>query len=279
MSKLAFTGERLVPGVFGKIASEHLHRYAITIEIIKGKKVLDIACGEGYGSNLLAEYAEQVTGVDISEEAIFHAAIAYKKENLRFKHGSVLNIPFNEETFDVVVCFETLEHVSNHQKMISELKRVLRPEGILIISTPEKSFYSDQPNYSNPFHEKELYKDEFIELIKSEFEFHQLLYQKYLSGSLILSSQEGRGALRFYSGNFNRFDLEGNLEQEYMVAICSSKELNVQYSDSIFSSEEMNKHLIEEKVSERIKKIKSGFRYRLADFLFNPWDIIKGFIK
>ncbi len=279
MNNLKDTGERLMPVSLGKTAVEHLHRYALSSELVRGKKVLDIASGEGYGSNLLAGFAEHVTGVDISEEAILHASTAYKKENLCFKQGSALDLPFEKETFDVVVSFETLEHVSDHQKMISELKRVLKPNGILIISTPEKSVYSDQTNYFNPFHEKELYEDEFIDLINLEFEFYQLFYQKYLRGSLILSSEGKEETLNFYSGNFDRFNLEGSLEQEYMISICSNSKLTVRNSDSFFTNEEMDKFLIEEMISKRIKKIKSGFRYRLVDFLFMPWDLIKGFKK
>lgn len=287
MNKLKDTGERLMPGILNKTAIEHLHRYALSSELVRGKKVLDIASGEGYGSNLLAGFADQVTGVDISNETILHAQTTYIKENLRFKQGSVLDIPFEKESFDIVFSFETLEHVLDQRKMISELKRVLKPDGILIISTPEKLVYSDQANYSNPYHEKELYEEEFINLINLEFEFHQLFYQKYLKGSLILSSQGREDTFKNYSGNFNRLDLEGSLDQEYMIAICNNKELTVRISDSFFTNGEMDKVLIEEMVNQRVKemvpylelKIKSGFRYKLVDFLFKPWDLIKGFIK
>jgi len=271
MSGLTYTGERLMPGISGKIAIEHLHRYAIAVEFSKGKKVLDIASGEGYGSNLISEYATTVIGIDISEEAIIHSQSTYKKENLNFRQGSALDIPLENSSFDVVISFETLEHISDHQKMMSELKRVLKPDGILIISTPEKAVYSDQENYSNPFHEKELYKEEFINLINLEFKFHYLYFQKYLTGSMILSSHGREGELIFFSGNFKSLQLKESFEIEYMIAVCSNNELTTRKSDSFFIKQEIDNQM----TYEKLKKLKSGFRYRLIDFLFKPLDLMK----
>jgi ubiquinone/menaquinone biosynthesis C-methylase UbiE len=279
MSQLDFTGERLVPGVYGKIAVEHLHRYASTVDLVKGKRVLDIASGEGYGSNLLAKYADEIIGVDISEEAISHACSTYKKSNLKFKQGSVLEIPFLENSFDVVVSFETLEHVLDHEKTMSEVKRILKPDGILIISTPEKSIYSDQVSYSNPFHEKELYEQEFRDLIKRYFNFNQIFFQKYVRGSLMVSSELPKDPFKFFTGNFQGFNLNANFQQEYMVAVCSNIPLPQSFNDSLFSDTSGEKLLIEEIVSKRILKIKSGLRYRLIDLVFKPWDLLKTIIK
>lgn len=276
MSQLLFTGERLVPGVFGKIAVEHLHRYALTFEFAKGKKVLDIASGEGYGSNLLADYANQVKGVDISAESIFHAQNTYKKSNLDFQVGSVLEIPAESESFDLVVSFETIEHIEDHQRMISEIKRVLKQNGVLIISTPEKSIYSDQANYSNPFHEKELYESEFKDLLCREFQYIQLGYQKFLTGSFIQPSKDRDGKVKFFNGNFQNIDLDLDFKQEYLVAVCSNRLLEISLSTTFFNSGVLDKDILEEMVANRIKKIKSGFRYRLIDFLFRPWDLLKG---
>lgn len=279
MSKLEFTGERLVPGIEGKIAAEHLHRYAMALELSIGKSVLDIASGEGYGSNLLADYAAKVVGIDISGEAILHSKTSYPRENLTFKQGDVRAIPCEDGSFDLIVSFETIEHISDHSQMFSELKRVLKSDGVLIISTPEKSIYSDQVNYSNPFHEKELYEKEFIGLISKEFDFHHMFYQKYRSGSFLLSGQNRSERLKFYSGNFNGLDLNQSVGNEYLIAICSNMEVRAPTSNSFFDSFELEKDFIEEIVSYKIKKWKSGFRYRMIDMLFKPWDIIKRYLK
>src|SRR5262252_5161939 len=90
---LPWTGERYVPEIQGNIALEHLHRYALSCEIAAGQRVLDIACGEGYGSAMLAEVAQSVVGVDSSREAILHASKKYSKPNLEFKIGSCADIP------------------------------------------------------------------------------------------------------------------------------------------------------------------------------------------
>lgn len=214
------TGERLMPGHLNKTAIEHLHRYAFTIEYIKGKTVLDIASGEGYGSNLLSDYALKVVGVDISQEAVNHANSFYRKDNLTFFQGDVLNIPFESNYFDVIVSFETLEHISDHGQMILELHRVLKDDGILIISTPEKSIYSDLSQFENPYHEKELYEDEFRFLLQSKFHFNSFFYQKFSSNSIISDSKVASNELFFLTGNFEGFKFHQPLNQEYTIAIC-----------------------------------------------------------
>ena len=279
MSELEFTGERLVPGIYGKIAAEHLHRYALCFDFVKGKKVLDIASGEGYGSNLLARHAQEVIGVDISQEAVVHANKKYSNKNLVFHVGSVLEIPCEAEVFDVVVSFETIEHISDHRKMIAEIKRVLKPDGLLIISTPEKAVYSDQANYSNPFHEKELYEEEFVQILSEQFQFLQIGYQKFLSGSYMQVPNGFNNQPKILSGDFKEIQQHKNLNQEYLIAICSNFQIEQILTSTFFISEDLEKNEFEELVASEVKKFKSGLRYRLADILFKPWDILKSVLK
>ncbi len=167
--ELSWTGERYIPEVQGEIELEHTHRYLLAKKISENKRVLDIASGEGYGSALLAEVATSVIGVDISAEAIDHASKKYTSKNLRFILGSCTNIPLDDNSIDVVVSFETIEHHDKHHEMMREIKRVLTPNGILFISSPDKLEYSDKFNYKNPFHIKELYRNEFEDLLKKYF--------------------------------------------------------------------------------------------------------------
>lgn len=188
---LEFTGERFVPEVHGSIALEHLHRYLAAKALVSGKAVLDIACGEGYGSAMLAETAAGVTGVEIDEAVIDHARQRYDQANLSFAYGTCAAIPMASDTVDVVVSFETIEHHDDHQAMMQEVKRVLRPDGVLVISSPDKAEYSDKPGFDNPYHAKELYASEFQALLADYFQ-HQAAYgQRVLYGSALLGERSG----------------------------------------------------------------------------------------
>ncbi|MEO6202822.1 MAG: glycoside hydrolase family 99-like domain-containing protein [Nitrospirales bacterium] len=183
--KLPWTGERFVPGVIGDIELEHLHRYYLARELAVGKDVLDIASGEGYGSALLAEVARNVVGVDASEEVIRYAAERYKRSNVQFKHGACGHIPLPDASIDLIVSFETLEHHDEHHKMMREFVRVLRPDGLVLISSPDKAEYSDKPQFVNSFHVKELYFEEFQELLLNYFGHAQFYGQRVHYGSYI----------------------------------------------------------------------------------------------
>ena len=176
---LEFTGERFVPGARGPIWIEHWHRYHFAAPIARGKRVLDIACGEGYGSALLARTASAVTGVDISAEAIAHARRTYAGiGNLRYAEGSCTAIPLGEASVDLVVSFETIEHIREQAEFLAEIARVLAPEGVLLLSSPDKAEYSDRRNFTNEFHVRELYRDELQSLLAARFPHLRWFAQK-----------------------------------------------------------------------------------------------------
>ena len=184
---LAFTGERFTPECVREIWYEHWHRYAFAAGLVSGARVLDLACGEGYGSDLLADHAAHVSGVDISPEAVDHARRRYARDNLEFAVGSAADIPWDDASFDRVVSFETLEHLSQQREMLAEFRRVLRPDGLLVISSPDRAVYSDQVGYQNEFHVRELYRDELMELLAEQFPAVRLLGQKLMFHSCIWS--------------------------------------------------------------------------------------------
>lgn len=179
---MEFTGERFMPGQGGaQIAYEHLLRYLFAREVVTGKRVLDLGCGEGYGAFLLAQRAQRVIGIDVAPVAAAYAASKYAAGNLRFVVGSALDVPLvGEHQFDIVTCFEVLEHVADSEKLVSEAKRMLRTDGILIISTPNKKTYSDDPQTRNPFHVREFYLHGFLDLLRARFK-HLALYGESLS--------------------------------------------------------------------------------------------------
>lgn len=164
-----FTGERFLPQCSGEIWAEHWHRYLFAAAHVAGCDVLDAACGEGYGAALLARHAKSVIGLDIDGPTIAAARAKYAVPALRFAAGSVTAMPFADASFDCVVSFETLEHLAEQQAMLAEMRRVLRPQGVLIISTPNRVEYSDKRDFHNEFHVRELSEAEFRDLLGRYF--------------------------------------------------------------------------------------------------------------
>ena len=185
--QLESSGERFLPEWGGQSELEHIHRYLYACSISAGKIVLDIACGEGYGSEMLSNSAKKVTGVDISIEAVNYAREQYSNENLEYLVGSCTDIPLPDASVDMVVSFETIEHHDQHEKMMEEIRRVLRPDGFVVISSPDKKNYSDLPSLVNPFHVKELYEQEFKQLVNNYFSHVEYLGQRVISGSCLFS--------------------------------------------------------------------------------------------
>ena len=223
---LPWTGERYLPEVHGVIEIEHLHRYLLAKHLSQGMRVLDIACGEGYGSALLSQTAEMVIGVDISPEAVIHAQEKYKgNTNLEYRIGSCSAIPLESNSVDLVVSFETIEHHAEHELMMAEIKRVLRPGGMLVMSSPDKFEYSDKPGSSNPYHVKELYRSEFISLIEMYFKHHSISGQRVVYGSAIFS-EESPSILKSYKmTDDSRSAICGVPDALYWIAIASDDDL------------------------------------------------------
>ena len=190
-AELTFTGERFIPDLIEKsIVAEHFQRYHAVLDIVKGKKVLDAACGSGYGTALMASTAESVTGIDISTEAIGYAKKRYAElDNVQYIEASIAELPFEAHSFDVIVSFETIEHVNDElqNSFLQEIKRCLKADGILIMSSPDKRTYSELHDFNNEFHVKEFYFEEFEEFLQHEFKFckHYLQGEQNISGEII----------------------------------------------------------------------------------------------
>lgn len=191
---LEFTGERFIPGVAGEIAYEHWHRYAFARRFAAGRRVLDAACGEGYGTALLAAAATEATGVDLDAQVVAHARSTYAGHpNLRYETGSVVALPLGAGSVDVVVSFETIEHLAaaDQPRMLAEFARVLAPGGLLVLSSPNKRRYSDERNYRNPFHRHELYRDDLAQLLDPWFPHRRWFHQAPSFASALWSESAG----------------------------------------------------------------------------------------
>jgi ubiquinone/menaquinone biosynthesis C-methylase UbiE len=261
------TGERLEVTDLSENTSEHLHRYAFARTLCENKNVLDIACGEGYGSNLLAASAGAVSGVDLDNDVVIAATQKYKRPNLAFKQGDATKIPFNDAVFDVVVSFETLEHHDKHQEMIFEVKRVLRPGGILVISTPDKLIYSDRKKYANPFHVKELYKEQFRSLLKSYFHHVTILKQRFYSGSLVVPEGDLGGAMTAFEGNFVSVKSITDIESEYLIAIASDSIVEVSGTSLFIDNDFAKKKILDFQ--------QQSIRYKVGKAVLSPGRILK----
>lgn len=163
-----YTGERMLPNMAAPTTFwEHVERYRFACRYVRGKDVLDIACGEGYGTAAMGKAgARSVIGVDIDPQAVEHARHRYQ---IDARLGSAETIPVENDSVDVVISFETIEHVPNPETFLDECVRVLRPGGVLVISTPNLEVYREVTP-DNPFHCSEMSVQDFKKLLGARFE-------------------------------------------------------------------------------------------------------------
>src|ERR1035437_2548471 len=219
---LPWTGERLVASTHGDFVGEHLHRYALALEFAGQCNVLDVACGEGYGAAFLARVARHVIGVDCDRSTILHASGKYRASNLQFSVGRAENLPLPANSIDLVVSFETLEHLEDHDAMLREIKRVLRPEGRLLISTPDSMPYRMISGKQNPFHLHELNQTGFQKLLAKHFTHITFGYQRSVSGSWIAPLDARPITSAEYAGDFQQVKkMEPGANAPYLIAMAS----------------------------------------------------------
>jgi SAM-dependent methyltransferase/prefoldin subunit 5 len=164
------------------MATEHLTRYRLAASLAAGKRVLDAGCGSGYGSALLAEAgAVEVIGIDIDREAVGNASQRFGSDRVRFEVADLLDAPPNCQ-FQLVVCYEVLEHVSDPIISLAHLARRLSPDGILICSVPNSS----EELEPNPFHVTNFDLEAFSALLHTQFRHAKILQQHRCVGSTIL---------------------------------------------------------------------------------------------
>jgi SAM-dependent methyltransferase len=169
--------ERIVPGEAEPgVDAVHLKRYDFAAPLCPGRSVLDAGCGVGYGSARLAAIAASVVGVDVSEEAIVYARAHYGAPNLSFAVMDLTALDFADASFDVVCSFETIEHVEDAERAAAELARVLRDDGVLVISTPQVDRTTTSP--TNPFHRVEFSRADFEALLGRHFASVELYGQR-----------------------------------------------------------------------------------------------------
>lgn len=226
---MPFTGERLTSALSGQTEIEHLHRYILARHLCRGMAVLDVASGEGYGAALLAQTAVSVIGVELAADAAAHASASYRAPNLRFVRGDARALPLRDASVDAVVSFETIEHFAEHDRFLAEIRRVLRPGGLLVLSTPDRDNYSPAEQPANPYHVLELTREEFAALLGQRFAHVAFLLQRALVGAALLPAAGGTGGaepLCFERRGPRHFEASVGLARpQYVVAVASDAPL------------------------------------------------------
>jgi len=300
-----FTGERFLPELTSpKICYEHLHRYLFATKLATGKIVLDIACGDGYGANILADFATQVYAMDIDHPQIQQAAAKYSHPNLTFRTSSVDQIPLPDHSVDLIVSFETVEHVdqSVQYQFLHEIKRVLKNDGLLVLSTPNKYQYSDIWQYHNEFHRHEFYEREFLDFLQPHFSHLSMLGQSIFESSQIWSINNlPTGSQEFlYQISPTGFSPATSPKAaDYFLVIASDQPLSTQMSNSlslftdithsyfldiknkyVTDRQQLNHVLLEnQSLQQRLKDIESSSTWRLTSPLRYLFDQTKSLIR
>jgi 2-polyprenyl-3-methyl-5-hydroxy-6-metoxy-1,4-benzoquinol methylase len=229
-TELPWTGERCVPGLTdADTYCEHVHRYLFACELTHGGAVLDLGCGEGYGSAMLAGVADSVIGVDSDEAAIRHAERVYGNGKTRFvkaaaEDGGLLH----GRRFDTIVCYEVIEHLAAHADLMANVTRLLRTDGLLFLSTPDHDVYTSD-GFQNPFHIRELSRSELTELLSRYFKHVAVFTQTVTSGSLIArsDSEDARSPLSLFVGERDgpAWKPTPNYDPPYLIALASNGSL------------------------------------------------------
>ena len=222
-----FTGERLTSALSGQTQIEHYHRYLYARALCQDLDVLDVASGEGYGSAQLAQVARSVVGIEYSPDTVRSASSNFSRRNLTFLQGDARALPLRDACVDAVVSFETIEHFGRQDVYLKEIRRVLRPNGRFIVSTPDRDIYSPQGMPANPYHVRELSRQEFLGLLHDRFGYVRVLLQRPIMGSALLGEViphlpplvfDRRGVTHFES-------CDGMPRAPYIVAIASDTPL------------------------------------------------------
>lgn len=270
---------------------QHYTRYLFSSQFAKNAVVLDIACGSGYGSKILRDAgAEMVYGVDISEETVNYCKEKYIDSQMNFAVGSVEKIPIEDASVDLVVSFETIEHVDANAQInfLKEVKRVLKPGGKFIVSTPNLLVYPK----GNEFHLKELNPVEFEDVLAGYFKNAKVYYQDDVECSYLFSEDNFK---KNGSGKRNSIVemIENILPKEsmYLVALCSDHDLcnaNEYVGLSNMKPFEAHKKYLEEirrrdlqlqqkekqlqQKEEQLSKVVNSLRWKIPNLFYKQYE-------
>jgi ubiquinone/menaquinone biosynthesis C-methylase UbiE len=240
-----FTGERVVINDvvkknYGDVLEEHLNRYRLAQKYVKDKRVLDAACGAGYGSKMLqAARASHVLGVDIDEASLSNVRKTYGHDQIDYAYGNVNKLELEDKSFDVVVSFETIEHIDDGSVWIKESSRLLKDDGIFIVSTPNRSianpsaYFVEQPR--THYHKYEYTIVELVGELLKEYDILELYGQTFTTDYVAFQTQIIRKARNLGAAStpytnpvISGYELVAlgevkDMNPLYVVAVCRKK--------------------------------------------------------
>lgn len=272
--ELKSTGERSLPGPksSAEVAYDHFTRYRLAERYVEGKDTIDLGCGAGDGTHHLAGRASSVVGVDLSEDAVAYASSRYRAPNLRYEAGNVMDLPYEDDSFEAAVSFKVIEHLEDPESLVLQAKRLLKDDGVFVVSTPNKQTYSIDRHRANPHHLSEMYPLEFRELLERNFEHVQIYWQGALAGSVITPDPkelpEG-GRVTLESAQFSLPDPafgRGAPVTLYMIAVCTNGE----------APEPLHgPHLIVDRDRQIYEEYEDLLHYQLmySNYLLNPQEV------
>ena len=217
---IEFTGERVVPGqTDSDLMNEHLARYCFAEALVGQKRVLDAGCGLAYGSARLARRAQDVFALDNAFDPLRQVRGQYETAGVRFAQGDVTSLPFRSGSFDVVVAFEVIEHIENWQGFLTEVERVLKPSGQLIVSTPNRLYYGETRTEPNLFHVHEFDYEEFQSELQKFFP-HVTVFLENHSNAITFTPLNVQGVRTILESNSHKPE-----EAHFFLAACSKQPL------------------------------------------------------
>ncbi len=175
--------ERFVPDRDGPdLAYEHVHRYVLAAKVLEGLRVLDLAAGSGYGARILERSGCQVTAIDLDRARLGGLP--------RGLCADARQLPFRDDCFEAVVCFEAIEHIEHPEALVEEVRRVLGGRSIFLVSTPDRAVYTDRAGHQNPYHLREMDRAEFSSLLEDSFQHVGVIGQGLWAGSWITGLEQ-----------------------------------------------------------------------------------------
>jgi len=200
--------DRITPGdVRADIYLHHAKRYGFASQFCEGKDVVDVASGTGYGSKILSRRANSVLALDLEADPLRYGRLTFDSDKIKRANADMRSLPVADNSADTIVCFEAIEHITEHQDFVREVHRVLREEGQFVVSTPNLDVYG-LPENDNPFHVGMLTETDFTSLLGEFFE------------DVVCVSQERASGNRAFYDYFNFTD-DPKADKEIHVAVCS----------------------------------------------------------